>query len=360
MVSRQKAASSLGFANSNPRLPPVSPLSAGGSPAWPPALRANGDKAIDELQGSGVPQASLATSSVGPTRINEKNGDNAFPLAGCSTAAVGGASFATADSRVDLAEANGGNIAAHNAQALLAIATSSPSPDGHQSHMLPPAPNSRRLSLASPNAATVTSMTGGRAALLDDGTRAGAEEEEQTSDSAGDSPEQAEDRHLESPGRFGAAQFMLMQQRQQQLQADRLAALEEEEKTGYIPAVYSTLQQSRQQQSSSSLASLQPVWPCQPSAAVEPAAKHAQHGHVEADAVVSSPVVLFSPGGPYCDKSRYYMSAAMMQVWHKKSTHLQPVFLCLPTNGTCKSMCGATHNCGISFLFLSVFSDKHS
>lgn len=226
--------------------------------------------------------------------------DATMLLTSCSSAAVGGASSTAAHSRLEVAKASEGSTAALDAQTAQPSAASNNFPAANQTDVLLPMPSSRQLLLASPDAEAEVDTPSSSTALLNDGTRAVEKE-------------QAEERHLESPGRFAAAQFLLMQQRQQQLQERRLAALEEAGKTGHMSAAQ-LLQQSQHQQTSSLLASLQPILPQEFGTMFAPAAKHAHHGAVGAEAVASSPVVLFSPGGPYCDKSKWYQSAGMLQV----------------------------------------------
>ena len=296
--SRQRAASSPGFAASgNSLLPPIPHMAASSGLAQAQAARATAKQ-----QGSGVGHALPAASSADVSCLNSQLTDTAPLLASCSTAAVGGASSTAADSRLELAEASERSTAALDGQTALPSAFSSNLPYGHQIDLQLATPSSRHLSLATPDAEADANMASSSSALLDDGTKAEGEG-------------QAEERHLESPGRFAAAQFLLMQQRQQRLQEHRLAALKEAGNGGHMSAAQ-LLQQSEHLKPSSLLASLQPVLPQNFDTLFEPAAKRAHCGAVGAEAVASSPVVLFSPGGPYCDKSKWYLSAGMMQVGH--------------------------------------------
>ena len=230
-----------------------------------------------------------------------------------STAAYSSASFTAADS--GLAEATWGSPAAFEASTALPSAFSNTPPHARHTEVLSATLSSRPFLLASPEAEAGADMPRDSRALLDDRTGACAKEEGQTNGSAGCLPEEDEERQLESPGRFAAAQFLLMQQRQQRLLEQRLAALKVAGKTSHVSAQL-LVQQSEHQQSSNLRATLQPVIPF--NTMVEPAAKRAQHE--AAEAVASSPVVLFSPGGPYCDKSKWFLSAAMLQVWQQVNT----------------------------------------
>ena len=119
---------------------------------------------------------------------------------------------------------------------------------------------------------------------------------------------------LESPGRFATAQFALMQQRQQLMQAQRLQALQESGMTTQLPT--RQLHKQLMQPSSTGWPGGSP--PVCSGAALKFTAKHAQQASAGAEAVASSPVVLFSPGGPYSDKSSWYTAANMLQV---RSSH---------------------------------------
>ena len=125
-----------------------------------------------------------------------------------------------------------------------------------------------------------------------------------------DADTEEDERHLESPGRFAETQIALIQQRQQQMQTQRLAG---SFKPRFAVQPKQLLQQTLEQPASSLVANLLPV---QPSRASSPfkLAQHAQQGSLEGDAVAYSPVVLFSPGGPYSDKSNWYTSAVATQV----------------------------------------------
>ena len=334
--SRQRAASSLGFATtSNSRLPPLPHMAARKDSANAQAKAARG---IKELQGNGMSHALPAESSADGICLNNQLADTALLLTGSGTAALRGASSTAVDSVVEVAEAawgstaalrgasstavdsgvagaeaSGGSTAAFDAQTALPSALSNTAPHARHIKVLSATPSSRRFSLASPNAEANADMprdsTDERT-----GDKGHAQDEEQTHGSARCLPEEDEERQLESPGRFAAAQFLLMQQRQLRLLEQRLAALKVVEKTCHVSAQH-LVQQSEQQQSSNLRAKLQPVVPLD--TMVEPAAKRAQHEAAEAEAVASSPVVLFSPGGPYCDKSRWFLSAAMLQVWQQ-------------------------------------------
>ena len=294
--SCQRAASSLGSAaSSNSHLPPI--------PHMPVSIGPTQTKAgsgVKTLQGGVAGHALPAMSPADGACLNNQLADAAPLPASCSTAAVGGASPTAADSSREVPETSGCNTAALDAEAAFPRALSSNLSTAPQTNLLSAMPSSRHLLLASPDAEADANMPSSSIALPDDGTAAGEEE-------------QAQKRHLESPGRFGAAQFLLMQQRQQRLQENRLAALKEAGEAGHMSAA-ALLQQSQHQQTSGLLASLQPVLPQISDTIFEPAAKRAHRGAVWAEAVASSPVVLFSPGGPYCDKSKWCLSAGMMQV----------------------------------------------
>ena len=292
---RQRAASSLGLhANGNSLLPPIPHMAASRGSAQTQRVRAI------EQQENGVGHALPAASPAHGTCLNNQLSGTALSLASSSTAAVGAASSTAADSRLEVAAANGRSTAALDAQTELPNAVSS---------TLTATPSSKRLSSdsqdARADAEADADIPSSSTALLDDGTR--VEEEEQV-----------EVRHLESPGRFAAAQLLLMQQRQQRLQERRLTALNEVGKTDHMLAAQ-LLQQSEHQQTSCFLASLQPVLSQKIDILCVSAAKRAQHGAMGAEAVASSPVVLFSPGGPYCDKSKWYLPAGNMQVGHQEN-----------------------------------------
>lgn len=277
--------------------------------------RAKAARGIEELQKSGMSHALPAESPADGTWLNSQLVDTAMLLTGGSTAASPGASSTAADSGVEVAEASWGSTAAIDAQTALPSASSNTLPHARHIEGSSVTPSSRRFTLASPNAAADANMPRDSRVLLDDRTGACAHEEEQTSGSAGFSPEEDEARQLESPGRFAAAQFLLMQQRQQRLLEQRLAALKVVEKPRHESAQH-LLQPSDHRQVSKLLASVQPVVSF--SNMAEPTAKHAQHE--AAEAVASSPVVLFSPGGPYCDKSKWFLSAQMVQVWQQSTS----------------------------------------
>ena len=256
-------------------------------------------RAIEEQQGSGVGHALPAASPVDGTCLNSQLAGTAPLLSSPSGAAVVDASSTAAGSRLEVAEANGCSTADLDAQTVLPRGESSNLPNAHQNDISLATPSRRPLSFASPAAEADADVPSSSTAGLDDGMR--VEEEGQ-----------AEERHLESPGRFAAAQLLLIQQRQQQLQKRRLAALREAGKTGLMSAA-PLLQQSEHRQTSL-LASLKPALPQECDTLFEPTAKQAHCGAVGAETVASSPVVLFSPGGPYCDKSKWYLSAEKVQV----------------------------------------------
>ncbi len=131
-----------------------------------------------------------------------------------------------------------------------------------------------------------------------------------------DGAEQQDEHHLESPGRFAEAQFVLLQQRQQQLQSHRMAGLPLASRSQ--PSVV-TQQELRPQDSSlseivSSEQQSRASSPFRPVPQHVQSAQHAQHGAVDGEEVANSPVVLFSPGGPYSHKSSWYKDAAATQV----------------------------------------------
>ena len=137
-----------------------------------------------------------------------------------------------------------------------------------------------------------------------------------------DGAEQQDEHHLESPGRFAEAQFVLLQQRQHQLQSQRMAGLPLGSKSQ--PSILTQLQQQplllRPQDSSlsESVSSQQHSRASSPFRPVPQHAQHtqhAQHGTVDGEEVANSPVVLFSPGGPYSHKSSWYKDAAATQVF---------------------------------------------
>ena len=136
------------------------------------------------------------------------------------------------------------------------------------------------------------------------------QDEEERKESAA---EQMEHSHLESPGRFATSQLLLMQQRQQQLQAQRLAALQETEQTTKTLPVQ-LHQQWNHQQGSAAAEKMPPAYlGSSADTACKVGAEHAQQG-MEAETVSSSPVVLYSPGGPYSAKSSWYTAADAPQV----------------------------------------------
>lgn len=285
------------------------PLSAG-------QKQAAGSEGKHQGSGGRTPPALLDTLSMGVNNdTNEHPGDSVVSPKASGTAAAGGVGAPLGDLKVGVG-VFGGKTAAYDAS----VATNTSIPEAHPPEVLS-SPRSRHLPLllSSPQTGTTVHPSGSRADVLDDASRAGGDEEEQSSGSESQEPMQAEGgRSLEAPGRFADAQLLLLQQRQQQLQAHRLAALEEAGKTAHSPAAAQLFKQPVQRQTSSLVVGLQPVWLLEASTVSEPAAQraqHAQHTVVEAAAVVSSPVVLFSPGGPYCARSKWYMSADMMQVW---------------------------------------------
>lgn len=122
-----------------------------------------------------------------------------------------------------------------------------------------------------------------------------------------DDPEKQEERHRESPGRFAQAQLVLMQQRVQQLQSHRIAGLLQADKLQPVQKV--SKQQDRHLSKS--------VSPGQLSRASSPFTFVSQLGQqhdVDGEEVASSPVVLFSPGGPYSDKSNWFRDMDATQV----------------------------------------------
>ncbi|KAL3143617.1 hypothetical protein ABBQ38_002414 [Trebouxia sp. C0009 RCD-2024] len=306
-----RAASGLALAvNSNPRLPPLPHLDAGASPGQTQTARA-----VAKHHGSGGVPPALPVPSPEGSKLgaNEQPADSGLPMEGFTTAAAGGVGPTTEDLNVHLEESSG-KAAACDALLPPSAATSNRTPHACDPDMLLGTLNSRRLSLSSLEAEATAGLSG--IGMLHGVARLGGDEEEQSRVSASKSSEQAEEgHHLESPGRFAAAQLLSLQQRQQQLQAHRLAALEEAGKTVCLSAAGQRFKQPVQQQTGSLDASLQPVWLRKSSATFEQAAKRAAVG-AEVEAVASSPVVLFSPGGPYCAKSKWYMSADM-QVWQK-------------------------------------------
>ncbi len=131
-----------------------------------------------------------------------------------------------------------------------------------------------------------------------------------------DGAEQQDEHHLESPGRFAEAQFVLLQQRQHQLQSQRMADLPLASKSQ--PSLVTQLglrpQDSSLSESVSSEQQSRASSPFRPVRQHAQHIQHAQHGAVDGEKVANSPVVLFSPGGPYSHKSSWYKDAAATQV----------------------------------------------
>lgn len=136
-----------------------------------------------------------------------------------------------------------------------------------------------------------------------------------------DGAEQQDEHHVESPGRFAEAQFVLLQQRQHQLQSQRMACLPLASKSQ--PSILTQLQQQplllRPQDSSLSESVLSEQLsrassPFRPVPQHVKHTQHAQHGALDGEEVANSPVVLFSPGGPYSHNSSWYKDAAATQV----------------------------------------------
>jgi len=132
-----------------------------------------------------------------------------------------------------------------------------------------------------------------------------------------DGAEQQDEHHVESPGRFAEAQFVLLQQRQHQLQSQRMACLPLASKSQ--PSILTQLQQQplllRPQDSSlsESVSSEQLSRASSPFRPVPQHVQHTQHAQ-HGEEVANSPVVLFSPGGPYSHNSSWYKDAAATQV----------------------------------------------
>ncbi len=130
-----------------------------------------------------------------------------------------------------------------------------------------------------------------------------------------DGAEQQDEHHLESPGRFAEAQFVLLQQRQHQLQSQRMAGLPPASKSQ--PSLVTQLglrpQDSSLSESVSSEQQIRASSPFRPVPQHAQHTQHAQHGAVDGE-VANSPVVLFSPGGRYSHKSSWYKDAAATQV----------------------------------------------
>ena len=145
-----------------------------------------------------------------------------------------------------------------------------------------------------------------------------------------DDPEQQEERHLERPGRFAQAQFVLMQQRVQQLQSHRMAGLQQAD-NNLQPVQQVSKQQDRHLSKS--------VSPGQLSRASSPFSFVSQLGQqhdVGGEEVVSSPVVLFSPGGPYSDKRNWFRDMDATQVTKRCSD-----FATVSLHNTCFHACHA-------------------
>ena len=130
-----------------------------------------------------------------------------------------------------------------------------------------------------------------------------------------DGAQQQDEHHLESPGRFAEAQFVLLQQRQQQLQSQRMTGLPLASKSQPSHVTQQELrpQDSRLSESVSSQQHSRASSPFRPVPQHVQHTQHAQHGTVDGEEA-TSPVVLFSPGGPYSHKSSWYKDAAAAQV----------------------------------------------
>ncbi|DBA75340.1 hypothetical protein WJX77_001634 [Trebouxia sp. C0004] len=135
-----------------------------------------------------------------------------------------------------------------------------------------------------------------------------------------DGAEQQDEHHLELPGRFSEAQFVLLQRRQHQLQSQRMAGLPLASKSQ--PSILAQLEQQalllRPQDSSlservSSEQQSRASSPFRPLPQHVQHTQHAQRGAVDGEEVANSPVVLFSPGGPYSHNSSWYKDSAATQ-----------------------------------------------
>ena len=126
-----------------------------------------------------------------------------------------------------------------------------------------------------------------------------------------DGAEHQDEHHLESPGRFAEAQFVVLQQRQHLLQSQRMAGLPLASRSQ--PSIVSH-PELRSQDSSLFDSSVSSEQQSRASSPFRPAPQHAQHGAVDGEEVANNPVVLFSPGGPYSHKSSWYKDAAATQV----------------------------------------------
>ncbi len=132
-----------------------------------------------------------------------------------------------------------------------------------------------------------------------------------------DGAEQQDEHHLESPGRFAEAQFVLLQQRQHQLQSQRMAGLPLASKSqpSHVTQLGLRPQDSSLSESALSEQQSRASSPFRPVPQHIQHTQHAQHGTVDGEEVANSPVVLFSPGGPYSHKSSWYKDAAATQVF---------------------------------------------
>ena len=125
-----------------------------------------------------------------------------------------------------------------------------------------------------------------------------------------DGVEHQDEHHLESPGRFAEAQFVLLQQRRHLLQSQRMAGLPLASRSQ--PSIVS--HPELRSQDSNLFESVSSEQQSRASSPFRPVPQHAQHGAVDGEEVANSPVVLFSPGGPYSHKSSWYKDAAATQV----------------------------------------------
>ena len=191
-----------------------------------------------------------------------------------------------------------------SASANLSLLISSTS--GVYSHGLQPHDNVQSLSSPAPASVGSQHLSADSIAARDQDSSAG------NPSSVEDTTELKDARHLESPGKFAEAQLALMQLRQQQLLSQRLAALPP------LPGLDTALsmqhplprqplqQRSSPEQDSSPSGSLLPVL----ASRIRPLSKGAQHAGQNGEGVANSPVVLFSPGGPYSENSSWYNSSA--------------------------------------------------
>ena len=172
---------------------------------------------------------------------------------------------------------------------------------------------SGKPALPQPDAAQISSegdASSPKAAIQSDLTRLHMHD----ANSIAEAVDEAEEEGADSPGSFAAAQLKLMQQRQQQLQAQRLAKMQRTV-LAPIPAIQQR-QFALQQQSSAQDASRggSPVQTAAQQAQHAQQSQHGQQAHADSEPVANSPVVLFSPGGPYSCKSSWYSSPALTQV----------------------------------------------